>query len=66
MNRAERQKKPHGVVLHRGETKPFVELFRRIIFGVYDHGVDCHNVTGAHGPLDRIDDKHATQTVPPY
>ena len=44
---------------------PFVELFRRIIFGVYDHGEDCLNVTGAHGPLDRIDEKHATQTVPP-
>ncbi len=66
MDRAERQKKPHGVVLHRGETKPLIELFRRIILGVYDHGVDCQNATGAHGSLDRVGEKHATQTVPPY
>ena len=35
-------------------------------FGVYDHGVDCQNAIGADGSLDRIDEKHATQAVPPY
>ncbi len=54
-------KKPHGVVLHRGEAEPLVELFCRIIFGVHDHGVDCHNVTGAHGSLDCIDKKVLVQ-----
>ena len=64
MNGAEWQKKPHGELLHRDETESLVELFGRFVFGVHDDGVDAHNVTGALGSPDRIDEKHATQAVP--
>ena len=61
---AERKEQAHWVVSERDKAESLVETFRVVVCGIQDQGVHGHSLTGGHGPLDRIGEKHAPETTP--
>ena len=61
---SERKEKSHRVVGERDKAETVAEVFRVLVRGIHSHGVHRHGLAGGHGPLDRIGEKHATETTP--
>ena len=46
------------------KAESLVEAFRVVVRGIHDQGMHGNGFTGGYGPLDRIDEKHASKTAP--
>ena len=59
---AEREEQAHRVVRERREAEPLVETFRVVVRGVHDQGVHGDGFADGRDALDRIGEKHASES----